>query len=1144
MRNSFPSIVACLVYLQRPVYALVFLMVLLFRPPVYSQGQLWGLTPSGGSNNTGAIFKTNGDGTSLQVAHHFPELTPGRYPNPVGMFESTDGKLFGISNEGSGMLYRFFPETNTTQKIYDFGGKDIPTKFVRATDGKFYLISYNGGTNLSGSLSQFDPATGVYTKRHDFNSNTGGFPSGIIDLKNGTLLISAASGGGTSAQGGLYQYTLATGTIQWNLSFPKTTFPNSGTETLFIMENGRIFGCTGRNVFGSTPKSFIYEYLPVSNTYTIRKELVSTEFVNIIGMSFELNGKIYGISSVPVRYFLTEYDPAANTFVNKRNFVGLTTVMLASNGLVYGVDQGVGPAIFEYDIASGTYSNKLTPFNSTNGSDPRIPMKQSSTGMLYSMTQLGGSANEGVIYRYDITNNTYAKLLDFGNSPGGGNPEWGLTRFPNGKFYGVTTYRGTHDTGVIFEYDPATSTFTKKVDFDGINGEYPTGKLALANGKFYGTAYGRGDGTLFEYDPSTNVLTKKYSFIYEMGGYPEGSLAVAPNGKLYGVTNQGGTMDIGVLYEYDPIANTYATRHEFAYETGVGFTPGVGLTLAANGKFYGMTQQGGIAGLGTIFEFDPATYTYTKKHDFTSTIGTPRYPSGMFTEANNGRLYALVADANSVAHIIEFDPATSVYVKKADLASINGRSPAGSLSASANGKLYGMTELGGTHNLGILFEYDPVTNTVVKKADFTGSLNGAKPKYGALLFDKGSQQITFDSLSNAEPGDTLLLTATSSSGLQVTYTSSNTSVARVEGSNLIVLAHGTSIITASQTGNAYYYAAQDVQQTLIVQSTKADQVITFNPLPLMSPDDTTFVLSATASSGLPVSYSSSDTSVAIVEGNTMTITGIGTTIITAYQPGNDSYNAAPNVDQPLHVKYFQSATVAPIPVKKVGDAPFTAPVTISSGLPATYTSSKPNVASVNGSTITIHAVGSTTITGVQSGNDSYHPLTFEFNIIVELGAPTTASSQPVFSKVTNESMTFSFTRGNGQKCLVVLRPNTAVNFTPVKDVAYPVGTVVNTDNTIVMNGTGDRVELTGLSANVLYYLKVYEYNQAGDTILYLTTRTLSASSRTSALTYVTTPADGALNQNVTLAISAFSVTGATSYVIELTPQPISQALQL
>jgi hypothetical protein len=76
---------------------------------------------------------------------------------------------------------------------------------------------------------------------------------------------------------------------------------------------------------------------------------------------------------------------------------------------------------------------------------------------------------------------------------------------------------------------------------------------------------------------------------------------------------------------------------------------------------------------------------------------------------------------------------------------------------------------------------------------------------------------------------------------------------------------------------------------------KADQTITFAALPGKTYGDVNFDVTATATSGLPVSFSASgDCS---VSGNTVTITGAGSCQITASQAGDSNYNAAIDVPQ-------------------------------------------------------------------------------------------------------------------------------------------------------------------------------------------------------------------------------------------------------
>ncbi|WP_158085257.1 LamG-like jellyroll fold domain-containing protein [Niastella vici] len=107
------------------------------------------------------------------------------------------------------------------------------------------------------------------------------------------------------------------------------------------------------------------------------------------------------------------------------------------------------------------------------------------------------------------------------------------------------------------------------------------------------------------------------------------------------------------------------------------------------------------------------------------------------------------------------------------------------------------------------------------------------------------------------------------------------------------------ILTASSTLGS----AKDTMQLII----KKDQTITFNALLQKKIGDADFNAGAVASSGLAVSYTSSDTTVSKIVGGLVRITGRGTTMITASQSGDSVYKAATAVTQLLVV--YQLPTV-------------------------------------------------------------------------------------------------------------------------------------------------------------------------------------------------------------------------------------------
>lgn len=171
-----------------------------------------------------------------------------------------------------------------------------------------------------------------------------------------------------------------------------------------------------------------------------------------------------------------------------------------------------------------------------------------------------------------------------------------------------------------------------------------------------------------------------------------------------------------------------------------------------------------------------------------------------------------------------------------------------------------------------------------------------------LTVNRAPQLITFETIgekaANEKPFD---LIATSSSDLEVSFSSSDETVATISGNTVSILSSGTTTITAIQAGNANYLPASEEQILSVSDVTKLDQTITF-----VGPDDRVFgdapfELSATATSGLVVSFESSDESVATVSGSTVTIVGAGSTTITATQNGDQDYLSAESVGQPFEV---------------------------------------------------------------------------------------------------------------------------------------------------------------------------------------------------------------------------------------------------
>src|SRR5258705_879162 len=258
------------------------------------------------------------------------------------------------------------------------------------------------------------------------------------------------------------------------------------------------------------------------------------------------------------------------------------------------------------------------------------------------MTSGGGGEQMGVIFSYDLSTSTYTKLSDLDASYGR-NPFCALIQANDGKLYGMTVAGGSSPGGgVIFSYNPSTSVFTKLWDFDFGYGRLPFGSLMQANnGKLYGTTFYGGDngaGVVFSFDPLTSTYTKLKDFDYDEQDPGQG-LVQASNGKLYGTT-QYGVSGGGVIFSFDPSTSVYSKIRDFDCPNGC--QPwGGSMMQASNGKLYGMTWTGGSSNAGVIFSFDPSTSTYTKLKDFDNAIGDRPY--GSLIQASDGKLYGMTS---------------------------------------------------------------------------------------------------------------------------------------------------------------------------------------------------------------------------------------------------------------------------------------------------------------------------------------------------------------------------------------------------------------------------------------------------------------------------------------------------------------------
>jgi len=280
-------------------------------------------------------------------------------------------------------------------------------------------------------------------------------------------------------------------------------------------------------------------------------------------------------------------------------------------------------------------------------------------------------------------------------------------------------------------------------------GSYPDGEAPLAGlaqdakGSFYGTTgYGgaNGDGTVFKVTPGGK---EKVLFSFTRvpdGATPLAGLTIDANGNFYGTTSLGGENNgCGTVFKITP-GGKHKVLYTFACGTD-GISPVAGVTLDAQGNLYGTTQQGGANGDGTVFKLT-AGGKEKWLYSFTGGMDGRMPMSGLIQDAK-GNLYGTTEQggAGLWGTVFKVTPGGKLTALYSFTNNADGGEPTAGLVRDAKGNLYGTTSTGGNGNCafgcGTVFEVTPAGAESVIYS-FTGGADGALPTHGLVRDANGN----------------------------------------------------------------------------------------------------------------------------------------------------------------------------------------------------------------------------------------------------------------------------------------------------------------------------------------------------------------------------------------------------------------------
>ena len=328
-------------------------------------------------------------------------------------------------------------------------------------------------------------------------------------------------------------------------------------------------------------------------------------------------------------------------------------------------------------------------------------------------------------------------LYNFGGAADGGDPYAGVIRDADGNLYGTAGYGGTAYAGGVFKVD-ASGTETMMYSFTGgTDGAYPISTLVRDSaGNLYGTTTqggSTGAGVVFKVDPSGNETVLHNFTGGSDGSDPVGGLILDAAGNLYGTTGQGGTSDCGVLFKLSPTGKE-TILHTFTGAANDGKYPTyTSVLMDATGNIYGVTQEGGLSDHGVVYRLGK-TGKFSLLHSFAGGTTDGCNVLGIPFRDKYGNIYGTTSScgAHNFGTVWKLATDGTEKVLYSFTGGTSAEYPLAGVVADAHGNLYGTTETGGSANLGTVYR-------VTQKGQFTllHSFTGPDGEYvdGGLILD-------------------------------------------------------------------------------------------------------------------------------------------------------------------------------------------------------------------------------------------------------------------------------------------------------------------------------------------------------------------------------------------------------------------------
>ena len=202
-------------------------------------------------------------------------------------------------------------------------------------------------------------------------------------------------------------------------------------------------------------------------------------------------------------------------------------------------------------------------------------------------------------------------IHDFNSKQDGGKPSGGVAADPAGNVYGAMS-GGSSGFGVVYEIAGKNQgwLFNILYNFTGASdGGYPNSPIVGPEGVLYGTAGGGCCGLVYSLRPAptpcaTSSCPWTENVLYEFADSASaGDIAAFDHaGNLYGLSGSGGAYGKGAVFELSSSPGGWTETMLYSFTGGSDGAAPDSLLLGQDGNLYGTALQGGVYGLGVVFQ--------------------------------------------------------------------------------------------------------------------------------------------------------------------------------------------------------------------------------------------------------------------------------------------------------------------------------------------------------------------------------------------------------------------------------------------------------------------------------------------------------------------------------------------------------------